>query len=148
MSMRIFSATSATITALMLLSGCGLSSEENKAVTTNVANNGNSADAVAQRNKAAEEGKPACAIGDDKEFKSICTLERSSDNEGVILTLRQPEGGFHRLRIVKDGRGVIAADGSEQPKVSVVGDHEIEVAFANVRYRLPANGKAKKPPAS
>lgn len=146
MSMRIFSAI---LPACALLAACGSSDSNEAAADTGApAPNMASNEAVEQRNAAAEEGKAACAIGNDTEFKSVCSLERSSDNEGVVLTLRQPEGGFHRLRIVKDGRGVIAADGSEEPKVSVVGGNEIEVAFDKIRYRLPATVGAPKPPTS
>ena len=43
-----------------------------------------------------------------------------------------------------DGRGVIAADGSEPAKVMIIGDGVIEVAVGGDRYRLPANTKGPK----
>jgi hypothetical protein len=55
-----------------------------------------------------------------------------------VLTLRQPDGGFRRLRVTGDGRGVIAADGAEQASVTLVAPVTIEVAIGNMRYRLPA----------
>ena len=58
-----------------------------------------------------------------------------------VLTIRHPDGGFRRLRITADGRGVIAADGAEPARVSVIGPADIEVAVGGDRYRLPATVK-------
>jgi len=82
-----------------------------------------------------------CAIGGATEFASNCTVERAQTQDGLILTVRHPDGGFHRLRVTTDGRGVIAADGAQEAKVSVVGDGAIDVAIDNARYRLPATVK-------
>jgi hypothetical protein len=60
-----------------------------------------------------------------------------------VLTLHNPDGGFHRLLVTKDGRGVVAADGAEPAIVRVVGEREIEVAIGGDRYRLPATVAAK-----
>lgn len=84
-----------------------------------------------------------CAPGGAAAFARDCTVERTDSTEGLILTVRRPDGGFHRLLVVKDGRGVIAADGAEAAKVSVIGDGRIEVAIGGSRYRLPATVKAK-----
>ncbi|WP_236697467.1 hypothetical protein [Sphingomonas sp. Leaf357] len=74
-----------------------------------------------------------------------CTVDRQTGDDGLILTVRHPDGAFHRLLVTKDGRGVIAADGAEQAVVSVIGDDRIEVALGGDRYRLPATTKAQKP---
>ena len=78
-------------------------------------------------------------------FVRDCTVERTASAEGLVLTVRRPDNGFHRLLVVKDGRGVIAADGAEAAKVTLIGDGRIEVAIGGDRYRLPATVKAKAP---
>ena len=67
-----------------------------------------------------------------------CAVEQGLGPNGAVLTLRQPDGGFHRLAIARDGRGVIAADGAEAARVQVLGADRIEVAIGDARYRLPA----------
>ena len=89
--------------------------------------------------RAEAEGRIPCAIGGAKDFATNCTIERERTQDGLILTVRHADGGFHRLRVTTDGRGVVAADGAREAKVSVVG--AIEVAIDNDRYRLPATVK-------
>lgn len=91
-----------------------------------------------QRAAADDAGRIECAADATAPLAADCTIERTTDRDGTLLTLRQPDGGFHRLRIARDGRGVIAADGAEVAKVTVVGDNRIEVAIGGARYRLPA----------
>jgi hypothetical protein len=79
-----------------------------------------------------------CALGGTPEFHDACTVERVAAADGLILLLRHPDGGFRRLRIATDGRGVVAADGADEAAVSVIGAGEIEVAVGGDRYRLPA----------
>jgi hypothetical protein len=76
-------------------------------------------------------------------FARDCTVERMQTAEGLILTVRHSDNGFHRLLVVNDGRGVIAADGAEAAKVTILGDGRIEVAIGGYRYRLPATVEAK-----
>ncbi|RYD62319.1 MAG: hypothetical protein EOP58_13360 [Sphingomonadales bacterium] len=59
---------------------------------------------------------------------------------------RDPDGGFHRLRVTRDGRGVIAADGASAASVTIIDKDAIEVAIDDARYRLPATvkGAARK----
>ncbi|OYY71292.1 MAG: hypothetical protein B7Y47_07645 [Sphingomonas sp. 28-63-12] len=87
-----------------------------------------------------------CARRGAAQFAPLCTLERQVDNQGLLLTIRHPDGGFHRLRVTTDGRGVIAADGAERAHVSVRGSAEIEVALGGDRYRLPATVRSTSPP--
>ena len=68
----------------------------------------------------------------------ICAMDRTAGPQGTVLTLHNPDGGFHRLLVTKDGRGVVAADGAEPAIVRIVGAREIEVAIGGDRYRLPA----------
>lgn len=65
-----------------------------------------------------------------------------------MLTVRHPDGAFHRLLVTKDGRGVIAADGAETAVVTIIANGEIEVALGGDRYRLPATVKGKAARAS
>ena len=65
------------------------------------------------------------------------------DRGGDMLTLRHPDGGFRRLRIVRDGRGLVSADGAEEAKLAIIDKGLIEVAIGADRYRLPATVAAK-----
>jgi len=85
-----------------------------------------------------DDGKIDCRIGADQQFQRFCTLERSRTEQGLMLTVRKPDGGFRRLIATRDGRGVTAADGAEEAQVSIVGDNLIEVAIAGDSFRLPA----------
>lgn len=88
--------------------------------------------------RAAESGLVPCALAGARDFGVDCTLERSRGEAGLILTIRHPDGGFRRLLVTDDGRGVVAADGAEQARVSLRGEREIEVVLGGDRYRLPA----------
>ncbi|MFD1036321.1 hypothetical protein ACFQ15_16930 [Sphingomonas hankookensis] len=112
----------------LLLAGCD--PKPDPTVLTNVE--------AEQRAAADDAGRIECASDAAAPFAADCTIERTADGDETILTLRQPNGGFHRLRITRDGRGVVAADGSEAAKVTVIGDNRIEVAIGGARYRLPA----------
>jgi hypothetical protein len=81
----------------------------------------------------------ACATEGATEFENVCTVEREAGPAGTVLTLRGPSGGFRRLRVTTDGRGVVAADGAERATVTVLGADRIEVALGGDRYRLPAH---------
>ena len=83
-----------------------------------------------------------CAVEGESDFEDVCTVERTAGEEGLILTLRHPSGGFRRLLVTEDGRGVVAADGADPAVVSVIGDERIEVMVAGDQYRLPATIKA------
>ncbi len=83
-----------------------------------------------------DDSRAECAIGPGAQWTRDCLIERGDDQE--ILTLRHPGGGFRRLRIVTDGRGVVPADGSEDADVTIAGDRSIEVSIGEDRYRLPA----------
>lgn len=88
--------------------------------------------------RARAEGRIACALGGSDRFAPDCTIDRTTTQDGLFLTIRHPDGGFHRLRVVDDGRGVVAADGAEPARVSVLSGDGIEVAIGDARYRLPA----------
>ena len=94
-----------------------------------------------QRASADDNGRIVCARGGSSDFARACTLDRVAGPQGLVLTLTHPDGGFHRLLVTKDGRGVVAADGAERAEVKVVGPGEIEVRLGGDRYRLPATVK-------
>jgi hypothetical protein len=79
-----------------------------------------------------------CATAGAEAFERVCTVERTSGGEGLLLTIRAPAGGFRRLLVTRDGRGVVAADGAEPATVKVIAPDRIEVAIGRDRYRLPA----------
>jgi len=90
------------------------------------------------RSQLAESGQIYCALDGASEFRLGCMLERTRGQDGLVLTLHHPDGGFRRLLVTGDGRGVIAADGAEPAIVSPVSADTVEVAIADDRYRLPA----------
>jgi len=79
-----------------------------------------------------------CAVAGAEAFAPVCVVERAVAPEGLTLTIRAPNGGFRRLLVTKDGRGVIAADGAEPAEVTPLGRDRILVVVAGDRYRLPA----------
>ncbi len=116
------------LAAMLLLTACNR--RPDPAVLANIE--------AEQRAAADDAGRIECAAAATAPLAADCTIERTADAGGALLTVRQPDGGFHRLRITGDGRGVIAADGAETAKVTVVGDNRIEVAIGGARYCLPA----------
>ena len=131
MSMRISSA----VVLLLALAACGEQKTDHATL----------AKYEAQQNATLEDdGRLMCAQGQGA-LTRACTIDRELGDQGLVLTLRHPDGAFHRLLVTRDGRGVIAADGAETAKVSVLAGNEIEVALGGNRYRLPATVKGSKP---
>ena len=129
MSTRIFKAA----LLVLPLAACGSSDQPaNTALIANVE--------AQQQADAEDDGRVLCARGDGQ-LQRTCTVEQVRDADGLVLTLRHPDGGFRRLRVTADGRGVIAADGAEPVKVTIVGPGDIEVAVGGDHYRLPATVK-------
>ena len=118
------------ILALLLLAGCNQGGE----TLANLE--------AEQRAAADDAGRILCARGSEA-LARRCTLERAATARGLVLTLRHPSGGFRRLLVTGDGRGVVAADGAERAKVSLAGGDMIEVALGGDRYRLPATIKGR-----
>lgn len=116
--------------ALLLVAGCG----DPKQATE---------DALAKaEDKAADDGRVECATEGAPAFERVCTVDRVQGPEGTTLTIHHPDGGFRRLLVTNDGRGVVAADGADEAIVSIVADHRIEVTLGGDRYRLPATVKS------
>lgn len=93
-------------------------------------------DAILPSTAQADDSRADCAIGPGARWARDCLIEQGEDK--AILTVRHPDGGFRRLRIVRDGRGVVPADGAEEARVTVAGYRSIEVTIGEDRYRLPA----------
>lgn len=93
--------------------------------------------------RAAAEGRIPCALGGGTAFDLTCTIDRHQTQDGLILTIRHPDGGFHRLKVTTDGRGVVAADGAAQAAVRIIDKDAIEVAIDDARYRLPARVRGR-----
>lgn len=108
---------------LLALAGCG----------NGTSTPGNAVDA-AQADAQVDDGKADCMTGDTQQWERDCLVERKGD----ILTIRHPDGGFRRFRVLADGHGLEAADGAEPARLSITGEKQIEVAAGNDRYRLPA----------
>jgi hypothetical protein len=87
-------------------------------------------------------GLADCKSATDSGWKRNCRVERDGD----ILTLRHADGGFHRFRVVRDGRGLVAADGAEPAMVAIVDKGQIELSIGAQRYRLPATVAAAVKP--
>ena len=105
------------ILALSLLAGCG---------------------AEGRDASAADDGRIYCRIGNAAQFERFCTIERARGEEGLVLVVRKPDGGFRRLLVTEDGRGVAAADGAEAARVTIIGEDRIEVTIGGDTFRLPA----------
>lgn len=125
------------IAAFLILAACGAGEE-------NAGDSLFAAEAEA-RSGAAESGLVHCALADAADFAPDCRIEREETADGLVLTMRHADGGFRRLLVTRDGRGVVAADGAEEAEVSTVSPREIEVAIAGDRYRLPATVRGGAP---
>jgi len=82
-----------------------------------------------------------CKLAGVTSFERVCTLEKSQSPEGEVLTARAPGGGFRRFLVVRDGRGVIAADGAEEVQAKTAGKGSIDVTAGDMVWRLPARAK-------
>lgn len=85
----------------------------------------------------------SCALSGAAVQARQCAVDRETTRNGLMLTLRHPDGGFRRVLVVQDGRGVVAADGAEPALVRPVADNAIDVAIAGDVYRLPATVKGQ-----
>jgi len=134
--------TAGLILLTFLLGACG----DRGAAPPPEADQGNQSASIASTASAAapamDDGKVECALAGAATFERVCTIERTDGPKGRVLTLRAPDGGFRRLLVTRDGRGVIAADGAEPARVSILSPEAIEVAIGRDRYRLPAAVKS------
>ena len=122
MSMRI---SDAALAVMILLSACGQGSDDPRVA----------AGAVAEAD--ADTGRIGCTLAGGA-MREDCTVERATTPAGQMLTLRQPDGGFHRVLVGADGRGLAAADGAEPAAVRTLAGGGLEIDVGGDRYRLPA----------
>lgn len=134
----MFTRISSSLALIVLLAGCDVKVRDKAAEARQVAHE----QAV---KKAA--GKVECALPGEERFAFSCAIDIVQSQDGVFLTLRHPDGGFRRLLVARDGRGVIAADGAEQAHVTTLAPDLIEVEIAGARYRLPATVRQPAPAA-
>ncbi|UVO49178.1 hypothetical protein M0208_01085 [Sphingomonas sp. SUN019] len=127
-----------SLAALILLAACGKAETDTQVLAQAEAN---------QSAAATDDGALNCAVAGATEFSRTCTLDREETARGLLLTARHHDGGFRRLLVTTDGRGVIAADGAEPAKVTIVDNGEIEVAVGDDHYRLPATVREGAAPA-
>lgn len=113
----------AGLPAVLALAGCGGAAPDRDAPT---------ADAV----------RVACGRAGETRLAESCTVERATTPAGLVLTLRRADGGFRRLLVTQDGRGVVAADGAERAVVTPIGSDRMVVALGDDRYQLPATVRA------
>jgi len=85
-----------------------------------------------------EDARVSCALAGETEFTEQCDVERVQKGERRELVMRHPDGGFRRFEIVTDGRGLVAADGSEEAVVTPLADGRIQLSVGSDRYRIPA----------
>lgn len=95
--------------------------------------------AAGDSGNATPDDRIACATEGRPQFERVCSLDRAESPKGQVLTLYSPSGSFRRLLIATDGRGVVAADGAEPARVTLVSAGVIEVTVGGDRYRLPAH---------
>lgn len=98
---------------------------------------GGSASAPEKADGADGDGGIFCRTGGASEMARRCVIERTGSGSEAVLTIRHPDGGFRKLQVVADGRGVMTADGAESATV-VTSDNQAEVAIGDDRYVLPA----------
>lgn len=128
--MRIFFRLPVLLFALAVLSACGSADEP----------------LVEQKDgEASNVAMVPCALGEESEFTETCTLQRLVGAQRTTIVLGRGDSGFRRFLMTADGRGLVAADGAESARVSIIGDAQVEVAVGDDRYRLPAAIKGDAP---
>jgi hypothetical protein len=142
----MFTRTFNILTLALITSACGGGSADdaNVAAPPEVKSLAQAEEAAKQQ--LADDGMVACAVAGATQFTRTCQIERNQEARGLVLTIRHPDGGFRRLLVTKDGRGVVAADGSEPAVVTPINPKEIEVVLAGNRYRLGATVKTPAAP--
>ena len=91
---------------------------------------------------AAEGGERiACALAGAQAFADDCAVDRMDAGGALSLVVRHPDGSFRRFAVVKDGRGLVVADGAEQARTSLQ-DDKLAVTVGQDRYLFPAKIKS------
>jgi hypothetical protein len=84
---------------------------------------------------AGDDDRIDCAPGGAATFGRDCLVERTTTAEGLVLTVRHPDGGFRRFLVTTSG--IAAADGAERAMVSAR-ENDSEVVVGADRYRFSA----------
>lgn len=85
-----------------------------------------------------------CALRGAEAFKRDCMVERAPHGGVLYLVVRHPDGAFRRFQVLKDGRGLAAADGAEAAETRLA-DGLLEVTIGKDRYRFPATRMSHAP---
>ena len=91
--------------------------------------------------QAGDDGRIECAIDGATDFRRDCYTERLSGEGTATMIIRHADGGFRRFNVLTDGRGLEAADGFDQARISIVEDGRILVSVGPDQYLLPARIK-------
>lgn len=86
----------------------------------------------------AADGKVECALAGSDRFERVCPTEQIAANGATMLIIRHPDGGLRRFNILTDGRGLSAADGFDETRITLLKDSMIELSSGDDKYRLPA----------
>jgi hypothetical protein len=120
--------------AMLLAAGCSAGKPDNSKLAEVEKKAAESAD---------EDGRVLCALDGAEKYGRTCTMDRKTTQTGEEIVLSRGDGGFRRLRVLTNGRGVEVADGAEPAKLNVVEEGLLDVAIGSDRYRLPAATKTK-----
>ncbi len=99
--------------------------------------------ALALTSCGAEAGAPEgtnidCAIGAGADYSTVCTIERVSDEEGDVLLLHHPDGGFRRLTYKVQTGELSTVDGADLLEDrSLEPGKAREFAIGEDRYLVP-----------
>jgi hypothetical protein len=84
-------------------------------------------------------GEPIeCAIGSAAELARECRLERIGVGEVARFIVHHPDGGFRRLELAPDGKGLAPSDGADEARNSL-SQGMIDLSIGQDRYRIPAD---------
>lgn len=82
-------------------------------------------------------GEPIeCAIGSVAQMVRECRLERSG--EAARFVVHHPDGGFRRLVLSPDAKGLVPADCADEAR-NRLSQGMIELSIGQDRYRIPAD---------
>ena len=110
---------------MLFLVGCGGAASERDDTTAPTG-----ADPGARRGM-----RVACSHG-GAPVADTCSVERSMTARGIVMTLRHPDGGFHRLLVRRNGT-IAAADGAGYALATQPVAGGMAVTIGTDRYRLP-----------
>lgn len=84
---------------------------------------------------------PCARVGGD-DFAPECWFERAQSDDGPIIVVHRPDGGFQRFSIVGDDLALVAADGADEVNARVAGNM-LELTIGGYAYLFPARPQAE-----